>query len=54
VNLAAAARDLADRLEQDFWNDIAESYEITLQQWSHRPVFERVHEMLGWIFERQQ
>jgi cardiolipin synthase A/B len=54
VNLAAAAPDLALRLEEDFRSDIANSREISLRQWSHRPVYDRVGEMLGWIFERQQ
>lgn len=54
VNLAATAPDLAARLEEDFHADIAKSREITLQEWNKRPVFERVHEMVGWIFERQQ
>jgi phosphatidylserine/phosphatidylglycerophosphate/cardiolipin synthase-like enzyme len=27
---------------------------ITLREWSKRPVFEHAHEMVGWIFERQQ
>ncbi len=54
VNLAAEARDLADRFEDDCRADIANSREITLQEWNRRPVFDRVHEMVGWIFERQQ
>jgi cardiolipin synthase len=54
VNLAAAAPDLAGRLEEDFRNDIANSREITLKQWNHRPVADRMREMLGWVFERQQ
>ncbi|HEU5402732.1 MAG TPA: phospholipase D-like domain-containing protein, partial [Terriglobales bacterium] len=54
VNLAAASRGVAERLEQDFRNDLAESREITLKEWRHRPVFDRMREMLGWVFERQQ
>ena len=27
---------------------------IPLREWSKRPVFEHAHEMVGWIFERQQ
>jgi cardiolipin synthase len=33
---------------------MAESKEITLEEWKHRPVVERAHEVLGWILERQQ
>jgi cardiolipin synthase A/B len=54
VNLAVSASRLADRLERDFETDMAESKEITLEEWKHRPVVERAHEVLGWILERQQ
>jgi cardiolipin synthase len=54
VNLAASSTRLAERLEQDFLSDVNESKEVTLREWKHRPVFERAHEVLGWILERQQ
>jgi cardiolipin synthase len=54
VNLAASGSPLADRLEKDFESDIANSKEITMREWQHRPVVERAHEVLGWILERQQ
>ena len=54
VNLAVSSAALAERLEQDFVSDMRESQEITLREWQRRPVFERAHEVLGWILERQQ
>jgi cardiolipin synthase len=54
VNLAAYDEGFARRLEQDFVNDVAESREISYEQWRRRPVFERAPELLGWVLERQQ
>ncbi len=54
VNLAARDSALASRLQQDFIADLAASKEITLQEWEHRPVMERVHETVGWVLQRQQ
>ncbi len=54
MNLAARDEGLAERLEQDFQTDLALSRRITYQQWKHRSPFERIHEWLGWILERQE
>jgi cardiolipin synthase A/B len=54
VNLAVSGSRLAARLEEDFEADISESKEVTIEEWRHRPVVERAHEVLGWILERQQ
>jgi cardiolipin synthase len=54
VNLAALDEKLAGRLEQDFQADLAHSRRITYQEWQRRPLFERLHELLGWILERQE
>lgn len=54
VNLAASSNRLAERLEEDFVSDMRQSQEVTLREWQHRPVYERAHEVLGWILERQQ
>jgi cardiolipin synthase A/B len=54
ANLAALDEGLAERLEQDFQNDVAHSRRVTHRKWSRRSPFERVHEWLGWILERQQ
>jgi cardiolipin synthase len=54
VNLAAYDGDLAARLERDMAEDLQQSARVSLQQWKHRPVFERAPELLGWLFERQQ
>ena len=54
VNLAARDSRLAARLAQDFATDLASSREVTYDEWRHRSIFERMHEWLGWILERQQ
>ncbi|MGA9769748.1 MAG: phospholipase D-like domain-containing protein [Blastocatellia bacterium] len=54
VNLAAFDDKLALRLEEDFARDIADSRRITYEQWKRRSRFERLHEWLGWVLERQQ
>ncbi len=54
MNIAALDEGLSDRLERDFQDDLAVSRRITYRKWSRRPIFERLHEWLGWILERQQ
>jgi cardiolipin synthase len=54
VNLAACDGTLAAHLERDFQADLAESKRITLTDWRRRSPFERVHELLGWLIERQE
>ena len=54
VNLAAYCPQLAARLEEDFARDLAQSRQVSYQNWRHRPFFERGHELLGWLLERQQ
>jgi cardiolipin synthase len=54
VNLAAYDSVLAMRLQQDFVRDLEESVEVTYDQWKRRSLFERAHEWLGWVLERQQ
>jgi cardiolipin synthase len=54
VNLAAADRGLAKRLEEDFESDWRESKVITYEDWKRRPLTERLQELLGRLIERQQ
>jgi len=54
MNLAARDEALADRMEQDFQRDLADSHRITYKRWRRRSPFERIHEWLGWIVERQE
>jgi cardiolipin synthase A/B len=54
MNLAARDEGLAGRLEQDFQRDLSESHRITFKRWNRRSPFERIHEWLGWIVERQE
>ncbi|HEX6739568.1 MAG TPA: phospholipase D-like domain-containing protein [Vicinamibacteria bacterium] len=54
VNLVAFDPRLAERLEEDFARDLAQSRRVTYRKWYRRPIFERVHEWLGALLERQQ
>ena len=54
VNLAAFDKQLAERLQQDFAVDLAESRAISYDEWKRRSLFDRAHEWLGWVLERQQ
>jgi cardiolipin synthase len=54
VNLAACDEGLARQLHADFQRDLAESRPVTYRDWCARPLFERGHECLGWLLERQQ
>jgi cardiolipin synthase A/B len=54
INLAARDTKLAARLAEDFATDLADSHEVTYEEWQHRSIFERAHELLGQVLERQQ
>jgi cardiolipin synthase len=54
VNLAAFDQVLAARLQEDFALDLAESQEVSYDEWKRRSLFERAHEWVGWVLERQQ
>ena len=54
VNFAAWDTKLAMRLEEDFVADIAQSHLVTYRRWTARSIYERAHEWLGSIIERQQ
>jgi len=54
VNLAVRGADFVQRLEQDLVADIALSHQVGFNEWRHRSIFERLPEMVGWVFERQQ
>jgi cardiolipin synthase len=54
VNIAVYDRAVAQRLENDTLQDLHQSRQVSLQEWTHRPITERAPELIGWIFERQQ
>ena len=54
INLAARDEKLAARLTEDFVTDLAASREVSYEEWRRRSIFERMHEWLGWVLERQQ
>jgi cardiolipin synthase len=54
INLAARDEKLTARIAEDFAADLSESREVSYEEWRHRSIFERAHEVLGWVLERQQ
>jgi cardiolipin synthase len=54
VNVAVLDPEIASRLTRDFEQDAGKSKKVTLQEWKKRPLSERLMEMVGWIFEREQ
>ncbi len=54
INLAVCDRELAARITADFQHDLAQSRLVTYEEWRHRSIFERAHELFGWLLERQQ
>jgi cardiolipin synthase len=54
INLAAFDRQLAERLDLDFRQDVTASRAVSYDEWRRRSIFERAHEWLGWVLERQQ
>lgn len=54
VNLAVRGKGMADRLERDFQIDAAAGRKLSYTEWASRPGTERVLELLGWLFARQQ
>jgi cardiolipin synthase len=54
VNVAFRDNGVARRFEADFERDLAASDEITLDQWQHRPLWEKLIGSIAWILERQQ
>jgi cardiolipin synthase len=54
VNVAVLDPQIASRLTGDFEQDTGESKKVTLEEWQRRPLSERLMEMVGWIFEREQ
>ncbi len=54
VNLAARDETLAARLNEDFARDLKASRAVSYEEWQNRSIFERAHELVGALLERQQ
>lgn len=54
VNMAVPDESFALRLTEDFNRDLADCKQITYEDWAHRPLWQRVPEVFGWVIERQQ
>lgn len=54
INVAMLDRTLAARLEADFTRDLANSREVSLEDWRRRPPQEKVQEWISWLLARQQ
>ena len=54
VNVAIRDPHVTARITEDFVADRANSREITLDAWRHRPLWEKLIGSVAWILERQQ
>jgi cardiolipin synthase len=54
INVAVLDPDIASRLTRDFEEDAGQSKKVTPEDWKRRSLSERLMEMVGWIFEREQ
>ena len=54
VNVAVRDEKVAARITSDLANDLSKSREVTLSDWEHRPVWEKLIGTVAWILERQQ
>jgi cardiolipin synthase len=53
VNVAVVQRALAQRLEADFAADLAQSAQVTMDEWRRRALSERAFAALARVLERQ-
>ena len=53
-NVAMLDPAVAARLRQDYERDLADSVEVTMDNWSRRPFWEKLAGRFVWILERQQ
>lgn len=54
INLAIMDREIASRLTADFERDLQASHRIELQEWTQRPLSERLLATIGRLIERQE
>ena len=54
INVAFREHGVTARLRHDFEVDLAASDEVTIDEWTARPLFEKVIGPVCWILERQQ
>lgn len=54
VNVAIPDASVVARLEQDFQRDLARSREMTYEQWTNRPFWEKLQEWCGWLIQKQE
>ena len=54
VNVAVRDETVTARIASDLLNDLSQSREVTLHDWEHRPVWEKLIGTVAWILERQQ
>jgi cardiolipin synthase A/B len=54
INVALLDPQIASTLTRDFEEDARRSIIVSLRDWERRPISERLFEMVGWVFEREQ
>jgi cardiolipin synthase len=54
INLAIADESFCGRLSEDVVRDIGNSRQVSLEEWRHRPLHQRIYEQVSRLVERQQ
>jgi cardiolipin synthase len=54
VNLATPDSRVVRQLQADFENDLRRGKEVSYEEWRHRGIAERLHELFGSLFQRQE
>ena len=54
INVAMPDAQVAQRLEQDFRDDLEQSVEVNYGQWKSRPIWEKLGEWFGWLLLNQE
>ncbi len=47
INVIVIGKDFADKMEELFEQDLTASTEVTQEEWSHRPLLERIREVFS-------
>ena len=54
VNLATPNANVVGKLETDFQGDLQRGTKVRYEEWRHRGIAERIHELFGSLFQRQE
>jgi cardiolipin synthase len=54
INIAIARGEVVEKLHQVFASDLAQSRELTFEDWQSRSMIEKVAGRVAWVLDRQQ